>query len=54
MIEWIKDDEDFQETQEKHKKFLILAFYANFSSNAKRALVELENFSRENKYTAPH
>jgi glutaredoxin-like YruB-family protein len=49
MIEWIKDERHFRETRDKHKEFLILAFYADFSSNAKRALAEIENFSRENK-----
>ncbi len=49
MIEWIKDDKHLQEVQEKHREFLILVFYANFSSSAKRALAELENFSKENK-----
>ena len=49
MIEWIKDDKHLGKVQEKHREFLILVFYANFSSSAKRALTELENFSRENK-----
>ncbi len=49
MIEWIKDDNHLKQAQEKHKDFLILVFYANFSSHAKRALAELENFSKENK-----
>lgn len=49
MIEWIKDHEHFGKTQEKHKEFLILVFYANFSVPAKRALAELEQFSKENK-----
>ena len=49
MIEWIKDDKHLQEVQEKHKGLLILLFYADFSSNAKHALAELENFGKENK-----
>ena len=49
MIEWIKDYNHLGQAQEKHKDFLILAFYADFSSNAKRVLAELENFSKENK-----
>ena len=49
MIEWVKDYSHFREVKEKYKEFLILMFYADFSSNAKRALTELENFSRENK-----
>ena len=49
MIEWIKDHNHFVLAQEEYKEFLILAFYANFSSGAKRALAELENFSKENK-----
>jgi len=49
MIEWIKDHNHLVQVQEKHREFLILAFYADFSSSAKRALAELENFSRENE-----
>ncbi len=49
MIEWIKDHNHLEQTIDKYKEFLILLFCADFSSNAKRALVELENFSRENK-----
>ena len=49
MIEWIKDDKHLQGVKQKHKEFLILVFYVDFSSNAKRALVELENFSKEQK-----
>jgi len=49
MIEWVKDHNHIVQVQEKHKEFLILMFYADFSSNAKRALAELENFSKENK-----
>lgn len=49
MIEWIKDHKYLGQVQEKHKEFLILVFYANFSSAAKRALAELESFSKENE-----
>ena len=49
MIEWVKDHNHIVQVQEKHKEFLILMFYADFSSNAKRALAELKNFSKENK-----
>jgi len=49
MIEWIKDHKNFGEVQEKHKEFLIVLFYANFSSASKRALAELEQFSKENE-----
>jgi len=49
MIEWIKDYKHLRQAQEKHKDFLVLVFYANFSSAAKRALAELESFSKENK-----
>jgi len=49
MIEWIKDYKHLGQMQEKHKEFLILVFYGNFSSVSKRALAELENFSKENK-----
>ena len=49
MVERIKDDKHLQEVKERHKEFLILVFYADFSSSAKRALVELENFSNKMK-----
>jgi glutaredoxin 3 len=49
LIEWIKDPENFRQAQEKNKKFLILVFYANFSSHAKRALAEIKQFGKENK-----
>lgn len=49
MIDWIKDHKHFGHVQEKHKEFLILVFYANFSSPAKRTLSEIERFSKENK-----
>ena len=49
MIEWIKDYNHLGQVQEEHKEFLILVFYANFSSASKRALEELKNFSKESK-----
>lgn len=49
MIEWIEDHKHLGEVQEKHKGFLIVLFYANFSSASKRALAELEQFSKENE-----
>lgn len=49
MIEWIKNEKHLEQVQEKHKEFLVLFFYADFSSSAKRALAELEQFSKENK-----
>ena len=52
MIEWIKDHKHLGEVQEKHKGFLIVLFYANFSSASKRALAELEQFSKENEQAA--
>jgi glutaredoxin-like YruB-family protein len=45
MIKWIKDHKYLQKMQEKHKDFLVLAFYGEFSFAAKRALGELEQFS---------
>ena len=48
-MDWIKDHKHFGQVKEKHKEFLILVFYANFSSPAKRALSEIERFSKENK-----
>ena len=49
MIEWIKNDKHIGQVQEKNKELLILVFYADFSSAAKRALTEVEQFSKENK-----
>ncbi len=49
MIKWIKDKEHLRSVQEKHTEFLMLIFYANFSSPAKRALSELKQFSKENE-----
>ena len=49
MLEWIKNEDHFRDVQSKHKNFLILMFYANFSSNARRALIEIENFSKLNE-----
>lgn len=49
MIDWIKDHKHFAQVQEKQREFLILLFYAKFSSHAKRALSEIEQFSKENK-----
>ena len=49
MIEWIENPKQLVQVQEKNKDFLVLSFYANFSSSAKRALTELKQFSKENK-----
>jgi len=49
MIEWIENPKQLVQVQDKNKEFLVLFFYANFSSSAKRALTELEQFSKENK-----
>jgi glutaredoxin-like YruB-family protein len=47
MITWIKDHQHLAQIQQKHKEFLILLFYGEFSPAAKRALAELEQFSTE-------
>jgi glutaredoxin-like YruB-family protein len=49
MIEWIENFKHLGQVQGKNKKFLVLFFYAGFSSSAKRALTEIEQFSKENK-----
>ncbi|MBN1365256.1 MAG: thioredoxin family protein [Syntrophaceae bacterium] len=49
MLEWIKDAAHLGQVQEKHKDFLMLLFYADFSAPAKGALIELEQFNKENK-----
>ncbi len=47
MIKWIHDQNYFNEIREKHKEYLVLLFWGDFSSPAKRALSELEQFSRD-------
>jgi len=47
-MEWIKNPEHLEQVQEKNKELAALLFYGNFSPAAKRALNELEQFSREN------
>jgi glutaredoxin-like YruB-family protein len=47
MIQWIKDKAHLKEVQAEHKEFLIVLFYGAFSSASKRALAELEQFSKE-------
>jgi glutaredoxin-like YruB-family protein len=51
MIQWINDHDHLNEVQAKHKEFLIVLFYGSFSSASKRALVELEQFSKEDGKT---
>jgi glutaredoxin-like YruB-family protein len=50
MIEWIEDHEHLGQVQQKHKELLIVLFYANFSAASKRALAELEQFSKEDEH----
>jgi glutaredoxin-like YruB-family protein len=47
MTQWIKDKAHLKEIQAEHKEFLIVFFYGGFSSASKRALAELEQFSKE-------
>ncbi len=49
MISWVKDENHLKQVQEKNKDFLVLGFYGGFSQAAKRALNELEQFSKENE-----
>jgi glutaredoxin-like YruB-family protein len=49
MLEWIKNSNHLARVQEKNKKFFILFFYGGFSTFAKKALTEIEQFSKENK-----
>lgn len=48
MTEWIEDQRQLEEVQQKYKQFLVVLFYADFSSASKRALTELEQFSKDN------
>lgn len=49
MLEWVKDREHLREARREHADFLVLAFWAEFSDAAQRALSELEEFSREHE-----
>ncbi len=49
MIEWLKEEKDFEQVKKKNKNFFMLFFYGDFSSAAKRALSEIKKFSKENK-----
>lgn len=49
MLTWIKNEKHLQEVQQKDNDFLVLAFYGAFSLAAKRAMNELEQFSKENE-----
>ena len=49
MISWVKDENHLKQAQDKNKDLLLLGFYGGFSQAAKRALSELEQFSRENE-----
>jgi len=47
MLEWIEDRDHLRRAQQEHGEFFVLAFWAEFSDAAQRALAELEEFSRE-------
>lgn len=47
MLEWLKDIQHFNRIREKHKDYLILFFWGNFSEAAGRALSELKKISEE-------
>ena len=49
MLLWIENSQQWQEIQKKHQDFLVVMFYGDFSSAAKRALAEIEQFSKENE-----
>lgn len=49
MISWVKDEDHLKQAQEVNKKLMILMFYGRFSQAAKRALNEMEQFSKENE-----
>jgi len=48
MVYQIESPEHLKDIQARHPDFLVLAFYAEFSDAARRALSEIEKFSREN------
>ncbi len=47
-MNWITDRQHFDKLKEKHD-FLVIFFYGAFSEPAQRALLELEEFNRENE-----
>jgi glutaredoxin-like YruB-family protein len=49
MIEWLKEEKDFESIKKKNKHFFMLLFFADFSSAAKRSLSEIKKFSKQNK-----
>jgi len=49
MLEWIKNEEHLEQVQAEHSAFLMLMFYGDFSSTAKRALREMKKFCEEEK-----
>jgi len=49
MVKNIIDKKHLQQVQKKHKNFMMLIFWAEFSATAKHALAELREFSKENK-----
>ncbi len=46
-MEWVKDKAHLERLRGEHRDFLVLAFYGEFSEAARRALKELEEFSKE-------
>jgi len=49
MIEFLKDARHLEEAQRQHSKFLVLAFYGQFSAASLRALDELKQVDRHNE-----
>ena len=47
-MDWVKDSKHFKELCRKHTDFLVLFFYAEFSTSAQRAMKEVKEFSRGN------
>ena len=49
MIKWIENPRSLEDIQGENGKAVVLLFYGDLSSPAKRAVAELEQFSEENK-----
>lgn len=47
MLKWIKNQENFNEIRRKHKDYLVLLFWGDFSPAAGRALSELKRFTQD-------
>jgi len=48
-LDWIEDLDHLEQVKKKHRDFLMIAFWGQFSESAKRALGEWEEFAAEHE-----